>query len=506
MHRRSFLLAPALLAAQNARPQITHGVQSGDPGQNHVLLWTRADRPSRMLIEVAADERFSRVLQKLRGPHLLPSTDFTGRHVLTGLPAGADLYYRVTLEDLRDGRTLSEPVTGHTRTATSTPRNLRFLWSGDMVGQGYGINPDLGGIQIFRSMLERQPDFFLHSGDTIYADGPLTAQWTPPEGQPWRNVVTEAKSKVAETLDEFRGCYQYNLLDEHVRRFNAQVPQVWQWDDHEVSNNWSPGKDFSGDPQYAEKSIALLAARAGQAFREYAPMMLHSQETERIYRKISYGPLLDLFLIDMRSYRAANNHNRQTAEGPETEFLGAAQRAWLKRELKASRAAWKVLAADMPIGLLVGDGKDQQGRPMFEAIANGEGPALGRELEIADLLSFLKRERIRNTVWLTADVHYTAAHHYHPSRAQFTDFDPFWEFVSGPLNAGTFGPGQTDPTFGIEVKFAKTPPAGKFNLSPRQGMQFFGEVEIDARTRALTVTLRDLKGAGLFTQKLDPAS
>ncbi len=506
MHRRSFLLSPALLAAQNTRPQITHGVQSGDPGPNHVLLWTRADRPSRMLIEVASDERFTRVIQKLRGPHLLPSTDYTGRHVLTDLPAGADLHYRVTLEDLRDGRTLSEPVTGHTRTASSTPRNVRFLWSGDMVGQGYGINPDLGGIQIFRRMLERQPDFFLHSGDTIYADGPVPAQWTPPEGQLWRNVVTEAKSKVAETLAEFRGCYQYNLLDDHVRRFNAQVPQVWQWDDHEVSNNWSPGKDFSGDPKYTEKSVALLAARAGQAFREYAPMILNAQETERVYRKISYGPLLEVFLIDMRSYRAANSHNRQTAEGPETEFLGKAQRAWLKRELKASRATWKVLAADMPIGLLVGDGKDQQGRPMFEAIANGEGPALGRELEIADLLSFLKRERIRNTVWLTADVHYTAAHHYHPNRAQFTDFDPFWEFVSGPLNAGTFGPGQTDSTFGIEVKFAKAPPKGQFNLSPRQGMQFFGEVEIDARTRALTVTLRDLTGAGLFTQKLDPAA
>ena len=56
-------------------------------------------------------------------------------------------------------------------------------------------------------------------------------------------------------------------------------------------------------------------------------------------------------------------------------------------------------------------------------------------------------EPVRNTVWLTADVHYTAAHYYDPAKAQFTGFDPFWEFVSGPLNAGTFGPG-VENTFG----------------------------------------------------------
>ena len=356
-----------------------------------------------------------------------------------------------------------------------------------MVGQGYGINPDLGGIKIFSEMLSRQPDFFLHSGDTIYADGPIKESWQPPEGGTWRNIVTEAKSKPATTLEDFRGCYQYNMLDEHVRRFNSQVAQVWQWDDHEVQNNWSPGRP--GD---------LMIANAGQAFREYAPMRRNPIEAERVYRKISYGPLLDVFMLDMRSYRAANSPNKQAVEGPETEFLGAEQRAWLKRELKASKADWKVIAADMPLGLIVADG------PNYENQANGDGgPPLGRELEFSDLLSYMKREKIRNTVWLTADVHYTAAHYYNPAKAKFTNFDPFWEFVSGPLNAGTFGPGQTDPTFGIEVAYFKAPEKGKFNLSPVQGMQFFGEVEIDSKTRALTVTLRDLKGTGLYTQRLD---
>jgi alkaline phosphatase D len=63
----------------------------------------------------------------------------------------------------------------------------------------------------------------------------------------------------------------------------------------------------------------------------------------------------------------------------------------------------------------------------------------------------MQREKIRNTVWLTADVHYTAAHWYDPSAAKFQQFDPFWEFVSGPIHAGTFGPGELDQTFGPQL-------------------------------------------------------
>lgn len=500
MNRRTslgLLAAVPFVRAQSSRPQITHGLCAGDPSADGALLWVRGDRPSRCWIEIATDEGFRNVVQKFRGPHLFAGRDFTARQVVEGLPAGADLYYRLTLEDLQETTVRSEALTGHFRTAPAQRRDIRFLWSGDMVGQGYGINPERGGIPIFKTMLERQPDFFLHSGDTIYADSVCPAEWKSPDGTLWKNLVTEAKSKVAASLEDFRGCYQYNLLDANVRRFQAQVAQVWQWDDHEVVNNWSPGRP----------GIGPLAAAATQAFLEYAPIRPHPVETERIYRKLSYGPLLDVFLLDMRSYRAANSHNRQEQEGPETEFLGAQQRAWLKRELKASRAVWKVIAADMPIGLIVGDGKDAEGRARFEAVANGDAttPPAGRELEIADLLRFLKRERIRNHVWLTADVHYTAAHHYQPAKAVFTDFDPFWEFVSGPLNAGTFGPGQTDPTFGIEVVYQKHPPKGQANLSPASGMQFFGEVEIDAKTAALQVTLRDLAGASLFRKTLAPA-
>jgi phosphodiesterase/alkaline phosphatase D-like protein len=78
-----------------------------------------------------------------------------------------------------------------------------------------------------------------------------------------------------------------------------------------------------------------------------------------------------------------------------------------------------VIAADMPLGLIVGDGKDAQGRDQFENSSNGDGPVLGREFEIADILRSIKRNDVENVGCLTADVHYCAAHYYDPAKAQF---------------------------------------------------------------------------------------
>jgi alkaline phosphatase D len=505
MRRRDFLGvlgAPALIAAD--RPRAAQGVMIGDVVPGRATVWSRSDRSARMIVEYSTTESF-RDVHRVEGPHALPVSDFTTRVELTGLKPGQQMFCRVYFRSLDDGKTLSEPVIARFRTPPDTRRNVRFLWTGDTVGQGWGINPDWGGLRGYDAMRRRNPDFFIHSGDQIYADQPVHAEVKLPDGSLWRNVTTEAKSKVAETLDEYRGNYVYNFLDEHFRRFNAEVPQVWQWDDHEVLNNWSPGKDLSPFKEFQEKRIALLTAYGTRAFLEYAPMRISADESERIYRVIPYGPSLDVFVVDMRSYRGPNSANRQQRESEETQYLGRPQLEWLERGLAASRATWKIIAADMPLGLLVGDGKDAEGRPRFEASANGDGPALGRELEIARLLSSMKRNSVRNVVWLTADTHYTAAHRYDPAKAQFTDFEPFWEFVSGPINAGTFGPNATDNTFGIEVVYFKAPPKGQMNLPPSAGMQFFGECEIDGSTEELAVRLMDIGGTVLFEKRLPPS-
>jgi alkaline phosphatase D len=494
------LAAPPFVRAD--RPATPEAVMAGDVIPGAAIVWSRAAEPSRMIVEWGASENGPR--QTLVGPHCIDATDFTGRVELTGLPAGQTILYDVRFQSLRNGRALSAPLRGSFRTPPASRRNVRFLWTGDQVGQGWGIHPDQGGFRIYDAMAQRSPDLFLHSGDHIYADNPLLPEVVLPGGGVWKNIVTEPKSKVAETLDEYRGQFRYNLLDEHLRRFCSTVGQVWQWDDHEVMNNWSPGKSVADDPRYREKNVPLMVAHATRAFLEYAPMRHSAAETERVYRRIPYGPLLDVFVIDMRSYRGPNTWNRQETPGPDTAYLGRPQLDWLKRGLRESRALWKAIASDMPIGLPVGDGKDAEGRARWEAVANGNGPALGRELEIAELLSAMKKDRVRNVVWFTADVHYTAAHYYDPRKARFTGFDPFWEFVSGPMHAGTFGPNDTDDTFGPQVVYQKAPPKGQSNLPPSAGMQFFGEVEIDGRSGEMAVTLRDASGASLHRQAIAP--
>jgi alkaline phosphatase D len=245
--------------------------------------------------------------------------------------------------------------------------------------------------------------------------------------------------------------------------------------------------------------VALLAARAKRAFLEYTPMRFDPVDPERIYRACRFGPLVEIFGFDMRSYRGPNASNRQTVANEESALLGASQVAWLKKRLLASTAAWKIVASDMPFGLVVMDG------PLFEAVANrDDGAPLGRELEIADLLRFIRDRRIRNVVFITGDVHYCAAHHYDPARAAFHDFHPFWEFVAGPAHAGTFGPAPLDRTFGPEVRFLGIPKGMKPNRPPSDGLQFFGTLKIDARKRSLTARLHNVAGETLFSVELPP--
>ena len=491
---------PFAQTSDRARPGVPYGVQSGEVGANEAVIWSATDRPARMIVEYATTDRFTDVRRRV-GPAALPETGYAAKVALDDLPAGQDVFYRVTFQDLSDLRTLSVPVTGRLRTAAPDGRDVSFVWTGDTAGQGWGISPDWGGMKCYEAMRRTQPDFLVHSGDMIYADNPIVAEVKLPSGAVWKNLVTEEKSKVAETLEEFRGNYRYNLMDAHVRAMNAEVTQYVQWDDHEVTNNWFPERLLE-DSRYSVKSCALLAARAKRAMFDFTPLVGHPLEAERVYRTARRGPLLDVFMLDMRTYRGANNENVQTALTDDARILGRAQADWLKRELLASRATWKVIAADMPLGLVVRhDAAKNWGS---EAVAQGDGPPLGRELEIADLLRFIKHNGIVNVVWITADVHYCATHLYDPGRAQFQDFAAFYEFVSGPAHAGGFGPNPLDNTFGPQVVFTRNP-GGKANTDPTLGGLYFGHVRIDGKTRAMTVTHHDLTGAVLHRLELPPA-
>ncbi len=497
----STLAMPAISRA-SSRPVFTHGVQSGDVDMSSGMIWTRADRPSKVMFEVSTTESFANSV-KLPPMNALPQSDFAVKRLLTNLASDQDIFYRMQASDLSDVNATSQPIVGRFKTAPASRRDIRFAWSGDTAGQGWGI--DDTGMKTYTTMAGHTPDFFIHSGDTVYADGPMKDEVELKSGDVWKNtVLIDEKRKVAETLDEYRAQWKYNMMDQHVRTMNAMCPTFFQWDDHEVVNNWSDAKDLTADDRYTEKSVHMLSARAGRAFHEMTPIRYAPVEPGRVYRKISYGPLLDVFFIDLRSYRGPNGVSMEDEMTSGSRIFGAEQIAWLKRELAASKATWKVIASDMPIGLIVWDNwKEKAGA---EAISNGDGgPAKGRELEVADLLRFIKNAGIENTVWFTADVHYTAAHHYDPSRAQFQDFKPFWEFVSGPLHAGTFGPNDLDMTFGPEVKYVKAPtPDQGVNLPPSMGLQFFGLVDIDGRSEQMTVRLMDRDDNELYKVTLDP--
>jgi alkaline phosphatase D len=496
---RVFAQAPAIITSEKMRPGIPYGVACGDISDDNLVIWSRSDRPARMIVEYSTNEHFRRV-QRIFGSNALEDNDFTARLHLQNLPPGQQIFYRVRFQNLADKNIYSPSVSGTFRTPAKQPRDIFFAWGGDTAGQGWGINPDFGGMKIYETIRKLNPDFFIHSGDNVYADGPIQSQVTLDDGTIWKNITTPEKSKVAETLTEFRANYIYNLLDENVRRFNAQVPILAQWDDHEVTNNWYPG-EILDDDRYAVKDVSLLANRGRQAFLEYMPINYKDGKTDKakIYRSFRYSPLLEIFMLDQRSYRGINTENRQPVQNKDTEFLGSKQIRWLKQQLQKSKATWKVIASDMPLGLIIRDGSTN-----FEAWANGDGPALGREIELADLLRFIKRAKIKNVVWLTADVHYAAAHYYDPGKAQFTDFKPFWEFVAGPLNAGTFGPNQLDNTFGPQLKFVSIPPDTKANRPPSEGLQFFGTVKINSYTSVMTVGLHNLNGETIYSIDLPP--
>ena len=515
----SAVAAPASRVGQTrSRIALPSGVQAGDVGTDQATLWARADRPGRLMARLRdADRDGRRGGRVLRGPWVDARTDGTGRLDLSRLGAGRDYLADLWFED-EDGtrgevgrlvfRTGERRGGRHDRYdrrgrpgGHGRHRGTSFVWTGDTAGQGWGINPDLGGMTAYAAMHATRPDFFVHCGDTVYADGEIAESVTEPDGQVWRNLVIPEVTKVAETLAEFRGRHRYNLMDDNIRAFYAEVPVIAQWDDHETTNNWYPGEILT-DARYTERRVDVLAARGRRAWQEYQPISTEQVRgrgrdgfaAARIYRKIERGPQLDVFCLDMRTEKSPNTAG---LEQRATQTLGAEQVDWLVRELRRSEATWKVISADLPLGLVVPDGQAQ------ESISNGDpGAPLGRELELAGLLAAIKRHRVRNVVWITADVHYCAAHHYSPERATFTDFDPFWEVVAGPINAGAFGPNALDPTFGPEAVFTRA--ADYPNQSPRGGRsQFFGHAAIDEDGR-LALSLRDGTGAVLWSQELDP--
>ena len=167
------LAAPAFSRSAE-RPLITHGIQSGDVFCDSGMVWARADRPARMLIEAATTDSFKEICHTAF-VDALPETDFTAKALIENMPPGQDIFYRLRFQDLSFSAATGEPMVGHFRTAPADGRSISFVWSGDTAGQGWGIDPSRGGMRTYATMLKKRPIFSFIAG-TIFT---LTAQFTP---------------------------------------------------------------------------------------------------------------------------------------------------------------------------------------------------------------------------------------------------------------------------------------------------------------------------------------
>src|SRR5262249_31614942 len=145
-------IARPYLSRAADRPLVTHGVQSGDVSTDSAVVWARADRPARMLAEVATSDSF-KTIHRAVFVDAPPETDFTPTVLSDGLPAGQAIFYRLRFQDLVSPTIVGEPVVGRLRTAPRDRRSVSFVWSGDTAGQGWGIDEARGGMRTYATML-----------------------------------------------------------------------------------------------------------------------------------------------------------------------------------------------------------------------------------------------------------------------------------------------------------------------------------------------------------------
>jgi alkaline phosphatase D len=411
-------------------------VTAGETTATETVLWLRGRRPGRVVIRHGPElpgARWER-LEVTVGP----ATDLTAQVRLRGLRPGRRHRYEVS----QDGET----VQGGLRAAPppDDPAPLRLAWSGDLGGRDRCRRvPD--GYPIFRAIRAADPDVFLFVGDTIYADHRCPGPGVVP-GYDFR----------ARSLSQFRAKHRYNRADPAVQALFRHSSVLAIWDDHEVRN------DFSGP----DEPLMPLGRRA---FLEYFPLRPPPEEPGRLYRRVRWGRLAELFILDTRQYRSPNAE----PDGPGKTMLGAAQRRWLVEAVAGSPATWKLVVSTVSLSV-------PTGRPARDSWSNASVFGLPEEgtgfaVERDAVLRALRERGVRNLVFLVADVHHAELIRHRP--------EPGWTFhelIAGPLSASPGRPRALDQALN---------PRSLFALG---GVDNFGLIAIDAG--GLTVQIVDAEG------------
>jgi alkaline phosphatase D len=410
-------------------------VTVGEVTERSAVLWARASGPGR----VEATLRGPGSARRRLAAEATAEHDFTVKLPAMDLTPATRHEYRVTWS--------GESVEGAFGTAPGpkAAAPVRIAWSGDLGGAGRCRLPG-AGYPIFGAMARRRPDLFLFVGDTIYADH----RCRTPENLPGADFH-------ATDLTGFRAKHRYNRADPAVQAFFRTTPVYAIWDDHEVRN------DFDGPTE-------PLMPVGRRAFLEYWPIQPPAGDPYRLYRRVRWGRLAEMFILDTRQYRSPNAR----PDGPDKTMLGAVQRAWLLDGVAGSDATWKLVVSSVPLSI-------PTGRLARDSWASGLGPysaeepPTGFEHELGLIVRTLAERKVRNLVWLVTDVHRAEILRHAPAPGLV-----FHELVAGPLSAGLGRPGGLDETLKPTRLFAE---GGYYN---------FGELDV----RAGELQVRIIDGDG----------
>ncbi|MEU0672600.1 alkaline phosphatase D family protein [Streptomyces sp. NPDC006172] len=395
---------PARAAAQT--PAFLHGVASGDPLPDGILLWTRVTPTAEAIpgsglgpdteVEwiVAEDRALTRVVAK-GSVTATAASDHTVKADVRGLVPATDYWFRFSAggTDSPAARTRTAPA------ANASVANLRF-------GVVSCANWEAGYFSSYRHLAARGDlDAWLHLGDYIYEYG--TGEYCA------RGAVVRPHAPTHEilTLADYRIRHARYKTDPDLQALHAKAPVIAIWDDHEIANDtWSGGAE--NHTEGAEGSWANRQAAAKQAYFEWMPVRPALAGTT--YRRLRFGKLADLSLLDLRSFRSqqvkfADGH----VDDPERTLTGRAQLDWLKAGLTASDTTWRLVGNSVMISpLALGALPASLLKPLAKLLGlPQEGLALNTDQwdgytdDRREVLAHLRSNAIRNTVFLTGDIH-----------------------------------------------------------------------------------------------------
>lgn len=326
---------PLVLGAEQAEGAFRHGVASGDPLADRVILWTRvtAAAPGVLSVrwEMALDSNFG--VPFAEGTATTgPDQDYTVKVDAANLDPGTTYYYR-----FRFGSEVSN--VGRTRTLpTGDVRKLRF-------GVFSCANFPAGYFNAYGHAARRDDlDFALHLGDYIYEFGVL--------GYASQLAIAidrvSTPDHVITTLEDYRRRHAQYKTDPDLRALHATVPLIAVWDDHDLADNtWREGA-VDHDPD-EDGSFADRRAAAVKAYQEWLPIRVPDPANPlKIYRGFDFGSLASLHVLDTRiigrdQQQSIDQYLDGQAQGPDRQLLGVAQSAWLTDRMTRSTATWQVL-------------------------------------------------------------------------------------------------------------------------------------------------------------------